>query len=197
LNERDALDAESRLDSLSRQLAFVQIVKPVGGLASVAHKLREPSPTRFYLSPGDYQILLETAAGSTSETPITAGRGETLRIELSTPPAPRDPEPNVPRPPARQPDPAEPDTDNHTQEVLGWVGVGLGVVASGAAIYLGSRALSERNTYSDAGLPASSRNAARDDFLSLRTGSNVAWGSAAVLGSAGMLLLFTSPTFEF
>jgi len=197
LNERDALDAESRLDSLSRQLAFVQIVKPVGGLASVAHKQREPIPTRFYLSPGDYQILLETASGATSETPITAGRGETLRIELSTPAPPADRQPDVTPPPPPPVRPAEPKTDRSTQEVLGWVGVGLGVVATGTALYLGTRVLAEKDTYEDSSQSPQTRNTARESFLSLRTGTNVAWGSAAVLGGVGMALLLTSPTFEF
>lgn len=195
LDERQALDAESRLSALRGQLGFVQITKPVGGMVSVAHKQRTPLPARFYLMPGDYSVLLETSSGGTSETPMTASAGETLRLELASPPEPSTLQPNAPLPPL--PPAEQQHTSASTQRVLGWVGVALGVAAGGVAIYLGTQALAEQQRYQDAANSPRSRNDALEKAERLQLGTNVAWGGSALLGGTGLVLLLTSPSIEF
>jgi tetratricopeptide (TPR) repeat protein len=197
LDEKQSMEAEARIDALRGQLGFIQITKPVGGLATVAHKQREPVPTRFYLSPGEYKVLLESAEGSSSETPITAIAGETLRVELTPPatePATGNAQPALPpqETPAKDSPPQWPAT-----RVLGWVGVGLGVVAAGAAVYMGSQARDEKRRYQDSELTPHERNEALDRAGDMQLGTNLAWAGAGVLGGAGLVLVLVSPRWEF
>jgi tetratricopeptide (TPR) repeat protein len=198
LDDKQTMDAESRLGALRGQLGFIQIIKPVGGLASVAHKQRQPVPTRLYLSPGDYEVLLEATDGGSSQTPITAIAGETLRVELRLPPAATSEatgsmtsQPNTPPPMDAPRDPSP------TARTLGWVSIGLGIAATGAAIYMGTRALTEKENYHDAARPPSERNRALSSAEDLQLGTNVAWGAAGVFSGTGLVLLLASPTWEF
>jgi tetratricopeptide (TPR) repeat protein len=196
LEERQAKDSETRLAALKGRLGFIQITKPVGGLASVAHKQREPIPARFYLAPGDYQVLLEDTSGATSLTPVVAVAGETLRVELSLPPpSEHSDEPKLPEPPVIPALPEEPHTP--ASRVLGWVGVALGLAAGGAAVYMGTEALAARDRYSDAHNSPRQRNEARDRAIDLQLGTNIAWGGATIFGGTGLVLLLASPTWEF
>jgi hypothetical protein len=198
LAEGQALESETRLEALGSQLGFVQITRPVGGLATVAHKRQEPIPTRFYLAPGDYQVLLETDAGRTSETPITVMPGHSLRVALRPPPAPLQESPRQPSQVPAVPPPVEQQPPSgETQRILGWVGVGIGALATGAAIYMGSQVLAEKKLWNDESASNASRYAAKSRGESLRTGTNLAWGGAALFGGAGAVLLFSSPRIEF
>ncbi len=199
LSERDTLDAEGRLDALASQLGFVQIARPVGGLVSVGHKQQEPIPARFFLMPNDYDVLLETETGS-AETPISVVAGKTLRVQLAQPvaavePQPRQTAPDPPPPPPIMDPPSA--QSSSTQRIVGWACVGAGVVASGAAIYLGTRVNAEKARYEDSSLTPRQRNRALEDAKNLRTGTNIAWGGSALLGGAGIILVLTSPTIEF
>jgi hypothetical protein len=197
LDEKQSLEAEARLDALRGQLGFIQIVKPVGGLASVGHKQREPVPARFYLSPGDYEVLLESADGGSSQTPITAVAGETLRVELTAPIVATAPgTPPITMPP-KDPEPKDTGHESSTSQVLGWVGIGLGVVATGAAVYLGTQAVSEKRRYEDSDLTPRERNDARGRAEDLQLETNLAWAGAGVRGGAGLVLVLTSPRWEF
>ncbi len=198
LVEEQALQAERRLEALSSQLGFIQISKPVGGLISVAHKSQEPVPARFYLKPGTYRVLLETESGQSTQTPITVTAGDTLRIELTEPQPPPQPPaaqrpPAPPAPPPKQP----PDGTDSWQQTWGWVGIGVGAVATGVAIYFGTEALSDKDQFNNTSRPNSYRNRARNDAVANQTRSNIAWAGAAVFGGAGAVLLFTAPSVEF
>lgn len=198
LDEKQAMDSESRLSALRGQLGFIQIIKPVGGLASVAHKQRQPVPTRFYLSPGDYEILLETTDGTSSETPVTAVAGETLRVELLPPPASEPSTSGQVNPPPVNPPPIDtPPRPSSTARTWGWIGLGLGIAATGAAIYMGTRALTEQEHYTDTSRTPRERNRALSSAQDLQLGTNVAWGAAGVFGGTGLVLLLASPTWEF
>ncbi len=197
LVEDQAQQAEQRLEALSSQLGFIQISKPVGGLISVAHKSQEPIPARFYLAPGSYRILLETDSGETTQTPISVSAGDTLRVKLVVPDPPPPPAVEV-REPVRPPPPREPPPAPESwQRTLGWVGIGVGAVATGVAIYFGTEALAAKDEFESPSKTARYRNLARKDAVDFQTKSNVAWGGAAVFGGAGAVLLFTAPSVQF
>jgi hypothetical protein len=81
-------------------------------------------------------------------------------------------------------------TSLSTQRILAWVTLGAGAAVTGTAIGLGIGALNARSTYDQSGSTSvSDYNRA----LSLRTWTNVSWGIAAVLGGAGLGLMFIEP----
>jgi hypothetical protein len=180
-------ESEQRLSALRERLGYVHIAKPIGGLVSVAHLEREPIPARFYLAPGDYEVQLETPEGRSSSTSIEVEAGETLKVTLDEVEVPRAP------PPPGEPPPPPPPDPSRTQETLGWVGVSVGAVVAGLAVYLGTEALAAQ----DAFLAQRSDAALRQDALDSQMRTNVAWVGAGVAGGVGAALLLTSPTFEF
>lgn len=198
LDEQESEEARARLAELRTQLGFLQITRPLGGVASVAHHQRVQIPARFYLRPGSYQVLLESETGQATETPITLSAGESLRVELALPaavseaPAERAP---VPLPPAMPP-PLQEDSDS-TQQVLGWVSVGVGVIASGVAIYMGTQALERKDDFENPRYSVRERNAARAEAIDFQRNTNLAWGGAALFGGVGAALLLTAPSIEF
>jgi tetratricopeptide (TPR) repeat protein len=181
-------ESERRLSALGERLGYVLVAKPIGGLVSVAHVRREPIPARFYLEPGDYQVELETPEGQHSSTSIEVDPGQTLKLSLDAV--------EVPAPvPVVAPEPTLPpqEAKARTQETIGWIGVGAGVIAAGVAAYLGTQALAAQDAYLAEPTSAPLRNRAVD--AEVRT--NVAWTGAGVLGGLGVVLLLTSPTVEF
>lgn len=192
-------ESERRLAALSERIGYVHIAKPVGGLVSVAHIEREPIPARFYLGPGDYEVVLESTDGSRSTTSIEVEAGQTLKVALDEPQKPPPPPSPAEPEPVRREAPPEP-PPSPTQETLGWVGLGIGVVAAGVSAYLGTQALAARDTYQeriDEGAPRASRASARRDAVDAQMRTNVGWVGAGVATSVGVVLLLTSPTFEF
>lgn len=189
LTEEQADDAEKRLEILSTELGFVDVAKPIGALASVAHVVRAPIPARFYLDPGSYDVLVQDPSGAQITERIVVTRGQTLRVEI-------DPVHDHPPPPLTAAPPIAPpqEVDDHTQEIFGWVTLGLGVLAAGTAVYCGVRALDERDTFYASGLTDSG---ARDSSAQYRLGSNVAWAGSGVFGAVGLALVLTSPTIHF
>lgn len=202
LNARQQAQAEQRLDELGAHLGLVHVAKPEGGLASVDRIERRIIPFQFFQEPGTYHLQLETQEGARTTTDITVLPGQTLRLELNplesqtaaSPDAPVEPEPliPVPAPPARNL-PIE-ESPSSTQEVIGWIGIGLGVVAAGAATYWGTQTLQKRDAYRNSGY---TDDQARSDGLDLRTRTNIGWVSSAVTTAAGLTLVLTSPTVRF
>lgn len=205
--ERDGLtpqqqaQAEKRLDELGQDLGLVHVAKPVGGLASIDRIERRPIPFQFFLEPGSYQVELETATGAETTTDITVIPGQTLRLELNpventvvpvvtNPVPPRSTDVFTEPKPAPQPEPSP----NRTQEIVGWIGLGVGVIAAGTATYWGLQTLEKRDAYEDSGY--TDERALRDGE-GLRTRTNVAWASSALTSAAGLTLVLTSPTFRF
>ncbi len=206
--ERDGLtssqqtQAERRLDELGKHLGLVHVAKPPGGLASVDRIQRRPIPFQFFQEPGSYRVELETATGAQTTTEITVLPGQTLRLELNpvesqtkvTPVASRNPE-TVPGEPLPVPPPILfEESPNNTQEVVGWVGIGLGVIAAGAATYWGLQTWEKRDTFAESG---DTDAQAREAGLEAQTRANVAWVSSAVTSITGLTLVLTSPTFRF
>jgi tetratricopeptide (TPR) repeat protein len=186
--------ARERLASLEQKLGRVHIREPLGALVTVDHVQREPVPLTFYLRPGNYDIAAEyRGAETTTNTQISAGEDREIKLDLplaATPAEPTEAAPVV-LPPTPTPRPAE---DWASQKTWGWVSVGAGVALSGAAIFLGVRALAARDEYRASG---NTNASARQDASDLRLATNLLWGGAALAGSAGLVLLLTAPTVEF
>jgi hypothetical protein len=190
-------ESERRLAALSERLGYVQIAKPLGGLVSVAHIEREPVPARFYLDPGDYEVVLESASGIRSTTSIEVAPGQTLKVALdevevpeAEPEAQPEPEPEaLPAPPV-----------STTQETLGWVTLGVGAVAAGVAVYFGTEAMSAQDLYLDqrsSGASPDVQSPLRRDAVDAQVRTNATWVGAGVASGLGVVLLLSSPTFEF
>ncbi len=195
LDPAQARDAEQRLAALGEELGYLQVTKPVGAFVSVAHAQRMPIPAGIYLEPGEYEVIAEDATGKRASRRINVARRRRMRLDLSAAlPAPSQPEPA----PALPPEPATPQppetSANDTQAIIGWVMVGVGVVAAGTATYLGLRALSAKERYEESGFTS---RGAYDEAVDFRLGSNVAWGGAAAFGATGLVLVFTAPTVRF
>lgn len=194
LTPEQSEESERRLATLVERLGYVQIAKPIGGLVSVDHIAREPIPARFYLSPGSYEVKLETPDGQRTTTSIGVSASETLKVSLNPMAVAPLPPPEVIEPePLPLPPPVEPRQPSSTQRTLGWISIGVGAVAAGAAIYLGSEFDSKRDQFrqdrSNAGL--------RQDAADARTQMLIATGGAGVAGGLGLVLLLTAPTIEF
>jgi hypothetical protein len=186
--------ARERLTGLRQRLGRIHIQEPLGAVVTVDHVQREPVPLTFYLRPGSYQIAAEyRGAEATTNVQISAGDERELTLDLpisSTPVEPVDSSPVV-LPPTPPPRPVD---DWASQKTWGWVTMGAGVAFSGAAIFLGVRALAARDRFVASG----NTNAdARQDASDLRLATNLLWGGATLAGSAGLVLLLTAPTVEF
>lgn len=195
--ELDSLDASrrktavERLAGLAQKLGRLQIREPLGALVTVDHIQRLPVPLAFYLRPGDYEVTAEYRGDQTT-TPASVGAGEDRELKLDLPlPEP----PAAAAPPATVPPPPPRPVDMGTgQKTWGWVSVGASVALSGAAVFLGVRALSARDRFKE------SRNTnadARKEASDLRLATNLLWGGATIAGSTGLVLLLTAPTVEF
>jgi hypothetical protein len=192
-SSREAI-ARDRLAALKGTLAHVRILQPLGALVTVDHVQRTPVPTSFFLRPGSYEIVAEyRGARTTTPATVEAGKDQILKLdvqfEASVPPAETPP---VPAAPAAPPD--VPPSDGISQHTWGWIGVGAGVVLSGAAIYMGTRALAARDTYRDSGYHDTD---ARATAASRRLATNLLWGGALLSGATGVMLVVTSPKLEF
>lgn len=206
--ERDGLtsgqqtQAERRLDELGKHLGLVHVAKPPNGLASVDRIQRRAIPFQFFQEPGSYQVELETATGARTTTEITVLPGQTLRLELNpvesqtriTPVATRNPEPTPGEPLPVPPPILFEQSPSSAQEVVGWVGIGLGVIAAGAATYWGLQTWEKRDKFDQSG---DTDAQARAEGLQMQTRANVAWVSSAVTSVTGLTLVLTSPTFRF
>jgi len=189
LTSEQAEQASARLAALKTRLGYVMIDAPVGAVVSVAHVDQATVPTRFYLTPGAYQLRIQHN-GTRQEQSLEVGAGQIKTVELSL--GANQSQAQDPTPPPEAPSPEMPTAD--TQKVWGIVSIAAGAVAAGVAIYLGVNALSARDEYNDSGhTDADARQRASD----LRLGTNIAWGGAGALGITGTVLLLTSPSIEF
>jgi hypothetical protein len=186
--------ARERLTGLQQRLGRVHVQEPLGALVTVDHVQREPVPLTFYLRPGSYQIAAEyRGAEVTTNVQIGAGDDREIKLDLPVSSAPVEPveSSSVVLPPTPPPLPVD---DWTTHKTWGWVGVGAGVALSGAAIFLGVRALAARDRYAASG----NRDAdARQKASDLRLATNLLWGGATLAGGTGLVLLLTAPTVEF
>lgn len=191
--------AEQRLSELSKLLGFVQVAKPVGGLATVGHVQRQVIPVEFYEEPGSYHVQLETQAGAVTSTDIEVQAGQVLRVELNpveTPVVVAEPVkqvPVAPRNPTPISDQPEPAVETSTQEIIGWAALGLGVIGAGLATYWGLETEKQQDRYLSGGRTKS----AYEHGLALRNRTNITWVAAGLTAGTGLTLVLTSPRIEF
>jgi tetratricopeptide (TPR) repeat protein len=193
LDDSRRATARERLQGLAQRLGKIRIREPLGALVTVDHVQRAPVPLTFYLRPGSYELDV-AYRGTNSQTSASVLAGEEKELQLNLPLAalPVEQTPSVPLtpvPPA--PRPAE---DGTLQRTWGWASLGAGVALSGAAIFLGVRALNARDRFVASG---NTDAEARQDAADLRLASNILWGGATVAGATGLVLLLTAPTVEF
>ncbi len=181
LDATQAQDAKQRLDALAPGLGRLK-VRAAAGRVSVGPVEGEPAPLEVYLEPGSQRVQLERPDGSTLQHSVSIDAGRTSELDFAETTPPR-------REPSPAPRPVEPETSGTSQRTWGFVAVGTGVVASGAAVWLGVRALHARDDYENGG---STDQALRDRAASLRLWTNVAWGTAIVAGGVGLTLILTS-----
>lgn len=178
--------ASSRLAALKRELAYVRVVRPLGGVVTVAHIERAPIPVDFHLKPGQHEIVVELPGGHVERRSIDARAGVAHSISIDPPPQQTLERPV--RPIAKPPGRAHADTqsDGSSARTWGFVALGAGVALGGLTAYLGVRTLDEQERYEKSGFEDRD---ARDDGVSLRTWTNVALAGAIVSASAGGILL--------
>lgn len=188
--------ARERLTGLQQRLGRIHIQEPPGALVTVDHVQREPVPLTFYLRPGGYQIAAEyRGAEDRKSVQIGAGEDREIQFDLPVASAPSDPLESSPVGlPPTPPPPPPPVDDGASQKTWGWVSMGASVALSGAAVFLGVRALAARDRYVASGNTSAN---ARQDASDLRLATNLLWGSATLAGSTGLVLLLTAPTVEF
>lgn len=176
-------DIRVRLAPLEAELARARIEGPPGARVSLAHVQKGSLPALIHVTPGDYEIAVETADGPRQVKRVTLAAGKEQAITFEAPPAPFPSSTPSALPPA--------DAPGRPQRILGWVGIGGAVVALGAGIALGVSALQARDAFVNGGrldVPLHDRSA------DLRTWTNVVWAGAGVLGVAGVVLLVTAPS---
>ena len=185
--------AQERLAGLEQRLGRVRIREPLGALVTVDHVQREPVPLTFYLRPGSYEIQAEYR-GTETRTSAQIGAGEERELKLDLPAAVEPTQPAEPSQVVLPPNPPPPVADWSSQKTWGWVSIGAGVALSGAAIFLGVKALNAKDVYTAS---KNTNAAARQDAADLRLATNLLWGGATLAGTAGLVLLLTAPKIEF
>lgn len=177
-------DARRRLGELKKTLARLRI-EAARGRVSVGHLRAVPVPVSVFVDPGSVLVELSEPGGNVREQRLTVAPGADENVRFAD-------EPKEPARPGTE-DAAPVATPENGQRTWGWVAIGAGVAASGAAVYLGSRALSARDEFDDSEHTDAD---ARDRAESLRLWTNVAWGAALVAGGTGVVLLLTAPSTE-
>jgi hypothetical protein len=192
LEEQEATEARERLGALKRELGYVSVDEPVGAVATIAHVERAPVPVRLHVMPGSYPLHVESG-GRSADQEVRVGAGEVVNIRVPLPP----PQPATTAKPLLLPPPARkeqpPSHASRGPSPWAWVAIGGGVALSGLAVFLGVRALDEKDRFNGSG---NTNAGAHDNAAAYRTWTNVAWGGAALSGGTGIVLLFTTPKIE-
>jgi hypothetical protein len=189
LDEKRANVAKSALAGLKQTLGYVKFVGPIGGVLSVAHLEHAPIPAQFHLAPGNYDVAVERADGSTGTRSIQVRAGEVVSAELEAEkPVLGDPSP-VPHSAAVTEDAPKESIGSSSQATWGWVALGGGVVLGGVGAYFGTQTLAAHDDYEASNLTDAD---ARDRGVRDRLITNVAFAGAVVAVTVGGYLLLTS-----
>jgi hypothetical protein len=187
MTSKETTEAKRRLSALEKKVGVLVVATPEGTL-SVGHVTNAKLPANVHLAPGRHDVRITDGNGVQTTTSVELRAGAVTNLEL----APRreaTPAPATPTKRTTSPAPREPVT--RSSSPLPWMLVGGGVVAAGAAAYLGVSALEARDEYDE------SNHEDRDAYdraKSLRLWTNIAWGASIVLGGTGVYLLFSQPS---
>jgi hypothetical protein len=188
LRQKAREDATRRLRSLARELGRVEVSVPEGStLRVLGFVIRSPSSV-VYLEPGKQRLGVTLPDGSSADRRVVAEAGATTVVLVELPREDSASSSAAPQEPLPQPPRAE--SQSSTTETIGWVSLGVAAAASVAAVVLGIEALRARDDYEG------SRNTDRDarrKAEDLRLWTNVAWGTAALTGGGGAVILLTLP----
>lgn len=166
--------ATARLEALRQGLAILSVEAPAGSRVSVAHVEGAPAPLRVHVAPGEVDVVVELPGGAREERRERASAGATVSVEIA--------------PPAKDA-PREETAAGSTQRTLGWVSVGAGGLAGGAAIGMGIGFLAAKATFDASGYHDKS---ARDLAVTLRAGAIAAGIGAGALAATGLVLVLTA-----
>ncbi len=170
--------AKERLEDIEKKLGLVGVKAPPGAVVSAAHAIRRPAPVVVHVVPGTIEVLAELPR-SESKGASEPGRevrrkridvraGERVEVVFED----------------TKTSPVSPSGSGSA--VWAWIAVGGAVGAAGIGSVLGVRGLSARDDFEASGRTDSS---ARDAAIALRTGANVAFGIAIVVGVVGVIAL--------
>jgi hypothetical protein len=183
LNATQARDADKRLAALKADLTLVTVRAPNGAKITAGHVVDAPTPLEVFLPRGHNRIFATLDSGAVISRDMEAIESEAT-IEISAPPQQSTGKESETR------GETVPEANGGIRGTLGWVALGTGVAAAGAAVFLGVKALSARDQFNDSNY---SDQDAHDRASSYRTWTNVAWAAAGVLTVSGLVLVLTAP----
>ncbi len=175
----DGAHARERLGQLEAVLARIEVRARAAGSLSLAHAAAR-LPATIHVEAGRHPLVVTFDDGRTTTLTVTAVAGALKIVDVEMPP------PTEPRPPP----PSPPRTDAPVTRTLGYVALATGVALGATAIAVGVETLSARDAWSAS---QETDRSAHDRAVTLRTLTNVAWGSAAAFAGAGIVLLVASP----
>jgi hypothetical protein len=172
--------AQAELARLERRVGRVDVDGPKGALVSIAHAAKLPLPAHVHVSPGRHILLAERASGSSFSQAVNVAAGAVAHVVV--------PAVELGRPSTFV---ADAGTSASTWRTLGWVLVGAGALSAGLATYFGVRTLGARDDYAATDYTNESDY---DRAFALRTATNVAWLTSAVLALGGAASLVVGAT---
>lgn len=185
LDEERSAAARDRLAELEKSLAILSVTEPAGATVSVGHITDRPVPIRIYVVPGKHEVVIRRPDGGRTVREVDAKAGRVFEVFVEVTKAPKETRAPVVAEPDRSAPPVE---ETSSASTWGWVAVGTAGACVGAASFLGFKTLDTLDTYEASGY----RDAdARDDAVSYKRWTNIAWGAAAVTGAVGIVLLTT------
>ncbi|NUO53296.1 MAG: tetratricopeptide repeat protein [Polyangiaceae bacterium] len=184
LDASRAADATRALEAIEKQLPRVTLRTSSPARVTLAYRTGD-APLVVHPKPGTYEAVVEFPNGTRQTREIEVARMP-LVIHVDAPAA-------VPPPRARtvaRPEEGSEDV-GLASRVIGFVSLGVGASLGGAAIGLGTKALDARDAFDASGRTDAD---ARDEAVTLRTVTNVAWGLAGAFTITGVVLVATSYT---
>jgi hypothetical protein len=183
----DAGRAKERLAALSAQLAQLRVDAEPGAKVLVGSLSLSNASAGMFLDPGRHVVVIERPDGTTFTRIVELGTGSTTEIEAHD--AGVEPvETTKVAPPLRNTEGGG--MARSTERTFAWVALGGAAVALGATAYLGSQAVSARDTWEEN--PSMANLDERDRAASLRGWTNVSLAATAVLGTVGVVLFLSS-----
>jgi hypothetical protein len=173
ISEEQTDKARARLAELERDLGRVRVEAPAGSRVWLGGADGAAAPVTVHLRPGQHEVRVETIDGKRHARAVQARAGviDPVIFEAPAPVAPAD--------------------EGTAQWVLGFTGVGVSAVLIGTAIGLGVATLDAVEAFEASG---ETDAALRDEAVTLRTWTTVAWVGAGAFAGAGVILLLTAPT---
>ncbi len=192
-------EAKKRLELLEQSLGTVVVQGPEQIIVQFEGSMEATPPARLHASPG-ISSLLVARDEKIERRDLKLAAGELMELDVTNPldetkPAPPPPTPTTvvqsnPTPKPKEENLKVDSEDTQTRKVIGYSALGAGALSTGFAIALGLKTMSARDDFE-----ADPTQRTYDKAKSLRTWTNVAWASAAVLGGVGAALVFW-PTDE-